>query len=56
MARKILIDKRLEEGINALARYGVRFSVEEGHIFIRWEDLEKYDRLCREGKLPRTVC
>jgi len=56
MARKLLIDKKLEEGINALVRHGIRFSIEDGHLFIRWEDLEKYDRLCRERKLPRSVC
>ncbi len=56
MSRAKLIDKRLEEGVNALVRYGIRFSIRDGEIYIDWRDWKKYDRLCDEGKLPRIVC
>ncbi len=55
MAR-LVIDKRLEEAINTLVRSGVRFSIENGEIYIDFRDLDKYDRLCRERKLPKIVC
>ncbi len=56
LARSRVLSKELEEGINALVRYGIRFSVKRGHIFIRWEDHDKYIKLCEERLLPKTVC
>ena len=42
--------------LEALRRYGIRYSIHRGELFIDARDWRKYDRLCEEGKLPRSVC
>ncbi len=50
------LDREFLRGLRALIKYGIRFSVKDGELFIRYEDFEEYSRLCDEGKLPRSVC
>ncbi len=56
MAQKVGLDRELVKAINALARYGVRFEVHRGELFIDARDTERVIRLCDEGKLPSYVC
>ena len=56
MTQKVSIDKRLLDAVNALARYGVRFEIHNGELFIDARDTEKVIRLCDEGKLRDYVC
>jgi len=46
----------VKEGLKALRRHGIRYSLHRGELFIDSRDWRKYDRLCEEGKLPRSVC
>ena len=54
--RRKRLKREFLRGLRELIKYGIRFSVEDGELFIRYEDFKKYSRLCDEGKLPRSVC
>jgi len=48
---------RVRKGdLELLRKHGIRYSVHRGELFIDSRDWRKYDWLCEEGKLPRSVC
>ncbi len=56
LAKTRVLSRKLEEGINALVKYGIRFTLKDGEVYIDWRDWRRYDRLCEESKLPPSVC
>ncbi len=42
--------------LDVLRKYGIRYSIHRGELFIDSRDWRKYGRLCEEGKLPKSVC
>ncbi len=56
LAKTRVLSRKLEEGINALVKHGIRFSVRDGEIYVCWRDLDRFEKLCREGVIPRSIC
>ena len=48
--------KSLRMSVRALDRYGIKYEVRGGELFIDSKDWRRYARACDEGKLPENVC